>query len=258
MIDLHTHILRGIDDGARTLDDSLDMADAAVEDGVRILAATPHVRDDFPTSAALMERRVAELRRALADEGIPLDVRPGAEIALPRLEDMSDDQRVRLGLAGNPSCVLLEFPYFGWSFALNVWVLKLATQGVIPVIAHPERNSEVRNDPERLRPLVHAGALGQVTAASLDGRLGRKARDAGLDLIDRGLAHLIASDAHTPDVRGIGMSAAAEAVGDEALAYWLTSEVPAAIVAGEPVPVRPPRARRPSFLRDLLRPAGRF
>ncbi len=95
--------------------------------------------------------------------------------------------------------------------------------------------------PERLRPIVLAGALVQVTAASLDGRIGRRARDTGFELVEAGLAHLIASDAHTPDVRGIGMSEAAIAVGDEALAGWLTLGVPAAIVDGGPFSAQPAR-----------------
>ena len=86
MIDLHSHILPGIDDGARTLEDSLDIAQAAVLDGIDTIAATPHVRDDWPTDADLMEERVAELRSELELAKIPLDVRTGGEIALDWLE----------------------------------------------------------------------------------------------------------------------------------------------------------------------------
>src|SRR2546423_10468878 len=91
MIDLHSHILFGLDDGAATLEQSLEIARAAVEDGIEVIAATPHVRDDYPTTAAEMEERLAEVRGAVEAAGIPLDVRPGGEIALDRLAPGSPD-----------------------------------------------------------------------------------------------------------------------------------------------------------------------
>ena len=111
------------------------------------------------------------------------------------------------------------------------------------MLAHPERNAEVQEDPERLRPIVDAGVLVQLTAASVDGRLGRAQASASRALLDARLAHLIASDAHAPAIRAIGMTAAAEAVGDDALARWLTHDVPAALLAGAPVPERPQKSR---------------
>lgn len=247
MIDLHSHVLPGLDDGARTLGDSLEMAAGAVDDGITILVATPHVRDDYPTTAAVMERSLGEVREALAGAGIPLDLRGGGEISLGRLGGMTDADLARFGLGGSPSYVLLEFPYVGWPPPLAGTILSLRGKGVTPVIAHPERNGEVQADPERLRSAVLAGALVQVTAASVDGRLGRRARAAAFDLIDRGLAHVVASDAHTPDIRGIGISAAAAALHDEELAHWLTVGVPAAILDGDAPPARPPKRRRRLF-----------
>lgn len=246
MIDLHSHILPGVDDGPATLEESLDMARAAVDDGIEAIAATPHVRDDYPTSPDTMERLVAELREALAADAIRLELLPGGEIALDRLDDLSPDDLRRFGLGGSDAYVLLEFPYFGWPLALEDLVFRLAAQGVRAVIAHPERNGEVQLAPERLEPIVRAGGLVQLTAASLDGRLGQRSRRAGLVLLERGLAHLLASDAHTPDIRGIGMSAAVEAIGDADLARWLTVDVPGAIVSGEDIPPRPdaPKRRR--------------
>lgn len=244
MIDLHSHILPGVDDGPATLEESLDMARAAVADGIETIAATPHVRDDYPTSADTMERLVAELRGELAADGIPLEVLPGGEIALDRLDELSHEDVRRFGLGGSEAYLLLEFPYFGWPLGLEGQVIRLEAQGVRAVIAHPERSAEVQAAPERLEPLVRAGALVQLTAASLDGRLGGRSQRAGLDLLERGLAHLLASDAHTPAIRGIGMSAAVEAIGDAELARWLTVDAPAAIVAGEEIPPRPEATAR--------------
>ena len=250
MLDLHSHILPGVDDGARTLDESLELARSAVADGIRLVAATPHVRDDYPTTPGRMELHVAALREALAVAEIPLDLRPGGEIALDRLRMVEPSELRRFGLGGNPRVLLVEFPYFGWPLDIAQRMFELRAEGFRPVLAHPERNGDVQADPEQLRPLVEQGALVQLTSVSLDGTLGRAPRQTALDLLDRGLAHLVASDAHGPHIRGFGMSAAVEAVGDEELARWLMTDVRAALVAGERMPVRPDRRRR--GLRSLL------
>lgn len=132
MIDLHSHILPGLDDGARSLDDALGMARAAVADGITALAATPHVRADFPTSASTMEKAVDGLRIALAEEGIELELLRGGEIALDRLEAIGAGELARFGLGGSPGYVLLEFPYEGWPVALPSIVLGLRARGSRP------------------------------------------------------------------------------------------------------------------------------
>lgn len=242
MIDLHSHILHGLDDGPARLEESLEIGRAAVADGVAAIAATPHVRDDYPTSVAAMKAAVAELREALAADGIPLELHTGGEVALGRLDALSEEDLRGFALAGS-RYLLLEFPYHGWPLDLPRRSFELQAAGLVPVLAHPERSSEVMAAPERLEPLVAAGALVQVTAASLDGRLGRRTQRTGLELVRRGLAHLVASDAHAPSIRGVGMSAAAAAIGDATLARRLTLDVPAAIVAGEEVPTAPAPAR---------------
>jgi protein-tyrosine phosphatase len=248
VIDLHSHILPGVDDGPTTIDESLEIARRAAADGVRVIAATPHVRDDYPTSAETMERLVREVRAALQNAEIPIDVRPGGEIAVHWLDRLSEDDLGRFGLGGSPRYLLVEFPYTGWPLSLHEWVFRLVTRGITPVIAHPERNAEVQRNPEELRPLVDAGALVQITAASVDGRLGRSSRAAAAELLDRGLAHLLASDAHTADVREAGLAGAVDALEDPDLARWLTLEVPMAIVTDAPVPHRP-EAKKRRFLR---------
>src|SRR5437762_3077492 len=132
MIDLHSHILRGIDDGARSLEDSVDIARAAVTDGIVAIAGTPHVRDDWPTDADLREERVAELRAELELAGIPLDVRSGGEIALPWLTRLSADELRRFGLGGS-RYLLVETPYYGWPLELPDRLLSLQDDGFAPV-----------------------------------------------------------------------------------------------------------------------------
>jgi protein-tyrosine phosphatase len=245
VVDLHSHILHGVDDGPQSLEEAVEIASAAVAEGVLTMVATPHVRDDFPTEPETMELRLAELRQELGRRSIPLNVLPGGEVALDRLPLLGEGDLRRFALAGNPSYVLVEMPYFGWPLDLNQRAFHLQALGITPVLAHPERNADVQAAPERLDSLVRAGWLVQVTAASVDGRLGRSARRSALQLIERGLAHIIASDAHTAAIRGVGMAAAAAAVRDRALARWLTEDVPGAIVADEPLPERPaPAARR--------------
>jgi len=257
VIDLHSHILPGLDDGARDLAESIAIARAAIAGGTRAIAATPHVREDYPTSAERMERGVRELRAALVDEDIPLDVLPGGEIALEQLDRLEASELRRFGLGGNPRFLLLETPYLGWPLGFGDIVLRCLSAGVTPVIAHPERNAEVQRDPEPLAKLVRAGALVQVTAASLDGRLGRRALRCAARLLQLELVHLLASDAHGPDLRAVGLSPARAAVGDAARARWLTEDMPAAIVAGGELPAPPARGgRRRLFARLRTRRSG--
>lgn len=239
MIDLHSHILPGLDDGVRNLDEACDLAYAAAVDGVKVIAATPHVRADYPTTIEMMEAGVANLRAELLAEEIGVQIVHGGEIDLGLLWAVPRDELRRFTLAQTGRYLLLEFPYRGWPLALDSSVSALVDQGVTPLLAHPERNPEVQDRPDRIEVLVDAGALVQVTAASLDGRLDRAAQSAAERLLELGLVHVLASDAHGPHIREAGLSAAAAKVGDEDLARYLTVEVPGAIVAGEPVPERP-------------------
>jgi protein-tyrosine phosphatase len=240
LIDLHSHILPGLDDGPDELDGSLAMARSAVADGIRALAATPHVREDYPTTADEMEQALQRLRAAVSSEGIELEVVPGGELALERIGRLGVDELRRFGLGGSDFWLLLEFPYSGWPLGLARLAERLAANGFGIVLAHPERNPDVQAVPSRLQEFVDDGMLVQLTASSVDGRLGKRTRDASLALLHLRLAHLLASDAHAPSIREVGLSAAVEALGDDELASWLTEDVPAAIVSGSPVPDRPP------------------
>jgi protein-tyrosine phosphatase len=253
VIDLHSHILRGLDDGARNLGESVAIARAAVADAISAIAATPHVREDYPNGPDDMERGVRELRAALAEANVPLDVLPGGEIDLGELNRLDLGELQRFGLGGNPRYLLLETPYVGWPLMFGDVVGRFVAAGVTPVIAHPERNADVQANPERLASLIREGALVQVTAASIDGRLGRPVRRCAQRLLELELVHMLASDAHTPQIRAIGLSSARAAVGDEALGRWLTEDVPGAIVDNRALPPRPPAERRGLFGRPRRR-----
>jgi protein-tyrosine phosphatase len=244
VIDLHSHILPGLDDGSRTVEDARALARRAAEDGVTAIAATPHVRSDFPTQPEEMERGVLRLREDFVQQGIHVDVLHGGEIDLGSLGSLDEDHLRRFSVARSERYLLLEFPYSGWPSGLAETVYGLALRGFTTLLAHPERNRAVQADPGRLGEVVRLGALVQLTAASVDGRIGRSSQRAANRLLERGLAHVLASDAHTPDTRDAGLADAADALGDDGLAAYLTTEAPEAIIAGETVPAPPRRAAR--------------
>ena len=179
-------------------------------------------------------------------------MRPGGEIAIDWLARLPVEELRRFGLGGNPRYLLVETPYHGWPLGLVDRLFSLRAHGITPVLAHPERNAEVQAQPERLVPLVQSGVLVQVTAASVDGRIGRRAQECALMLIEQRLAHLLASDSHHATIRAVGMGAAAQAVGNEALAAWLTWYVPAAILGDTQIPPRPDGGRKGGWLGKLF------
>ena len=243
MIDLHSHILPGIDDGAKTLADSVQIARDAVAAGVETLVATPHVRADYPNDAETIHRAVAATRGELDASGIALELLPGAELDLDYHATLDEEELARLGLGGNPRLLLIEFPYTGWPVALAETLAKLRLRGVTAVLAHPERNPEVQAGPARLQPLTEAGTLVQLTAGSVVGSLGKSAQAAAHALLDLGLAHVVASDVHSMRHRVSTDELLAALDHDEALVRWLTIDVPAAALRGEELPSRPPRRR---------------
>lgn len=244
MIDLHSHVLPAVDDGAENLAMSLALLRASADGGITQIAATPHVRADYPTTPETMERGVAELNAAAREAGIPVVVLAGGELDIEEMARFDDSTLARFGLGGNPSALLIECPYVGWPPGLRILTSSLAARGFAVVLAHPERNPVVQANPAVLRPLVDDGVLVQLTASSVDGRLGSSSKRASRALLDGGLAHLVASDAHSTVVRPAGLAAAVASLEDPELARWLTEDVPGAIVHGADLPPRPGRVRR--------------
>ena len=222
---------------------------------VHTVAATPHVRDDYPTDAAQIERGVVAVQEAVDDAGIALRVLPGAELSFEQLNQPAEYLR-RFGLAGKPSLLLVETPYYGWPLALESKLFELRLAGFTAVLAHPERNPDVQADLGLVERLVHSGSLVQVTTSSLVGSFGAKAQKTGLELIRRELAHIVASDAHGPDGRSLGAAPVARAVRDRALVQWLTEDSPAALINGLPIPPRPSTSKRKQPLQRLRRRVG--
>lgn len=241
-IDLHSHVLPRLDDGAATIADSVELAAALAAGGVRVLAATPHVSDAYPTRAEDIQSRLTEVRAALRAADIPLELVGGAEIAFEQLERLPTEMVRSFSIGGTGTFVLVEFPYDGWPRGIADLLAAFAREQMFVVLAHPERNGMVQAAPQRLAGLVEAGALVQVNAGSIVGASGSAAAAAARSLVDSGLAQLVASDAHDSHSRPMIVDAAGYLAGE--LAEWLTWEVPSAVLAGERPPPRPPQRGR--------------
>jgi protein-tyrosine phosphatase len=238
VIDLHCHVLPGIDDGPATIEDSVALARAAARGGTRILVATPHVSSHYPNEAGTVERLVAELNAHLQVEGVAVEVRPGAEIAVTHVGELDSSELSILGLGGGP-WLLLEPPFTRTFTRLGPILLDLERRGHRIVLAHPERCPVFHREPELLETLVEAGMLTSITAGSLVGAFGRDVRRFALSLVRAGMVHNVASDAHDHRRRPPGIAGELERAGLAPLADWLTHEVPGAILEGAEIPARP-------------------
>jgi protein-tyrosine phosphatase len=255
VIDLHCHVLPGIDDGPRTIEDSLAVARAAAAAGTRTLVATSHVSWDYPNRADAIARLVGELNAQLSRNGVALEIRPGAEIAMTRLADTPPDELSRLTLGGG-RWLLVEPPFTLVSTGLDSLITELQDRGYHVVLAHPERCPAFHRDRSMLEALVDSGVLTSVTAGSLDGRFGSPVRRFSLGLVRDRLVHNVASDAHDHLRRPPTIAAELERAGLGPLTGWLTQAVPRAMLDGGEIPSRPEieipalqRARRARWLR---------
>jgi len=238
MIDLHSHVLAGIDDGPEAIEGSLALARAAADAGTRVLVATPHVSWNYPNDADTIAALVEDLNARLTAEAVALEIRAGAEIAMTRLIDIAPAELARLRLGGGP-WLLVEPPFAPMVTGLDSILLDLQRQGHRILLAHPERCQAFHRDPQMLSSLVRAGVLTSVTAGSLVGRFGGEVRRFALSLARERLIHNVASDAHDNVRRPPGTAAELRQAGLEPLADWLTEQVPAAILGGGEIPPRP-------------------
>lgn len=240
MIDLHSHLLPGVDDGALDPADSMAMARVAESDGVELVCATPHIRDDHDVLIDELAGRVATLNGELERAGIATRATSGGEVAAPTVDRLSDEDLAALTLGGGGLWILLEPPSGPLDEAIATAVEHLRERGYRALIAHPERHLGVDFE-LRLAQLIEAGALIQVTAAYVV----EDERDIFLDLAARGLLHVLGSDAHSSHGgRKLAISEGLDRLARLPHFDWIAREAPAGIVAGEPI--APPVAPRPS------------
>jgi protein-tyrosine phosphatase len=238
VIDLHCHVLAGIDDGPETIEASIALARAAAALGTGTIVATPHVSWKYRNDASTIARLVEEANTAFAAVGLALDVVPGAEIAMTRATDLAPEELAALTLGDGP-WLLIECPYTSVAIGLDNLLLDLQDQGHRILLAHPERCPAFHRDPRMLASLIRAGVLTSITAGSLAGRFGRSVRRFALELAQEDMVHNVSSDAHNHTHRPPGMAVELEHAGLGALVDWLTVQVPAAVLMGEEIPPRP-------------------
>lgn len=208
MIDIHTHILPGIDDGAMDEQEAVLMARAAVEEGIAVILATPHhASGRYDNPGQEIKKRVQALNLVLNGQEIPLKILPGQEVRIHQglLEDLEQGNTIALA---DSNYLLLELPSGYVPPYTEEIIHELRVLGITPIIAHPERNAELAASPSALMRLLERGALTQLTSHSVDGRFGRKLQKLCLQWCRQGMVHLISSDAHDISDRPFGLNQA--------------------------------------------------
>ncbi|MDI6872260.1 MAG: phosphotransferase [Bacillota bacterium] len=235
IIDLHAHVLPGLDDGPGRLEEAVELLKLLERDGVGTVVATPHVAPGFfwPYDPARMEDKLAELRQAAAAAALEIEVIGGAENYLsPEVVQLAEQGR--LPTLGDSRYVLVEFPRREVPFWGFEALERLQRSGYRPILAHPELNDQIRADAELPSDLVRQGVLLQLDASSLAGRWGSRVADFASSLLQSGLGHLVASDAHSarrpPEFRAARQALAR--VTDRRTAQRLLCDAPAAVVQG--------------------------
>jgi protein-tyrosine phosphatase len=272
MIDLHSHILYGLDDGPETMDEAIQMCWISYRDGVRTIVATPHtLNGEYQNNRATILAKVKELNDALTQCGLrnsefgiegfrsdfsfhstlhtrhsALAVLPGADIHFSDEILHQLDQGEVMTVGDGKKFLILEFPFHTIPFRAEDVLFQLMARGITPIISHPERNLEIFRRPVRYYEMIRMGCLGQVTAMSLTGGFGAKIKGFAEKLLKKRLIHLIASDAHNvngrPPVLTHAMREAEKIVGKEE-ARKMVTEYPRAILEGkrpnlpEPLPL---------------------
>jgi protein-tyrosine phosphatase len=199
MIDIHCHLLPGIDDGPPTLEMALGLAQALVDDGIRHVVCTPHVYPGrFENRRSGIGQHVAAMRQCLEQAGIDLELSWAGEVRLTPevLELLARDELPCLGIWQGARTLLLEMPDNQIPLGAERFVQRLMSQRIRPILVHPERNRAVMEKPERLERFVAMGCYVQVTACSISGHFGQKALDTVRTLLDEEWVHVVASDAH--------------------------------------------------------------
>ncbi len=243
MIDLHNHLLPGLDDGPTTTAEALEMARAAVAAGISVMACTPHVAVKYPNRPDDIRAGVEQLQLEIRQAGIDLRLVPGAEISTDLVDRLDDDELRRLSL-NDSGWLLVEAPFSGWPVRLPKLIGELEIRGFRVLIAHPERSQAIQHSPDRLRDLIGRGALAQANASSFVGDHGRLVTQTAKLLLHNELVHVLASDAHSATWRPPGVAEGQRIAARELGVWpdqldWMVNEGPRQILEGGIV--RPPR-----------------
>ncbi|MFS1511120.1 tyrosine-protein phosphatase [Chengkuizengella sp. SCS-71B] len=221
MIDLHSHILPGVDDGAKDLEESMQLAREAVKQGITKIIATPHHRNgSYYNSKDEILKAVERVNEELFLENIQLEVYPGQETRIYGEMVHDIEQGELLSLNNDHKYIFVELPSNHVPRYTNQLLFELQLNGLKPIIVHPERNQELTEHPEALYELVKNGALTQVTAASVVGKFGKKIQKFTNQLIEHHQTHFVASDVHHVTRRGFHLKEAYEYIDQEFGSNW--------------------------------------
>ncbi len=240
MIDIHCHILPGVDDGAFNTEESIAMAKLAVADGIRTIVATPHTLNGVSNNSLQdVTGHVETLRKIFSNEDLNLDLLPGSEIHLcVRIMERVASGEVAT-INDNRRYALVEFPVHAIPIGYKDELFHLKVKGITPVIVHPERNLVFRQKPDILFELAAMGCLFQITALSITGGFGSDTKAFAHKMLKCRLGHVIASDAHSAEGRPPLLSQAVEVAGkvtgDKKKAEEMVTTIPEAIIEGKPV-----------------------
>ncbi|MED4039104.1 tyrosine-protein phosphatase [Niallia taxi] len=208
MIDIHCHILPGVDDGPVSIDESLLMAREAVKEGIKTIIATPHHKNNkYENTKNQILEKVRNFNKVLIKENIPLEILPGQENRIYG-ELIEDFQSEKILTLSNTNYLFIEFPSTHVPRYTEKLLYEIQTLGIIPIIVHPERNGELLKNPDIIYKLVKNGSLTQVTASSIAGYFGKSIQKFSGQLIEHNLTHFIASDAHNISNRTFKMAEA--------------------------------------------------
>ncbi len=214
LIDIHCHILPGVDDGAKNIEESIAMAAMAAQDGIEAVVATPHVRNGiYDLSKTEIIEKVRQLNNAFSQNNIGLTIMPGAEYYLePNLpQRLADGELLTINNTGR--YILIELSNIMIPDYVRRTLYEIQLQGVIPIIAHPERNPIFAGNVSLLKSFTDAGILTQVTSGSITGLFGRKIQKTAYTIINIGAVHILASDGHSPNGRAPILSIAYDQIG---------------------------------------------
>lgn len=265
VIDLHCHILPGLDDGISTMEDAIEACRIAKDDGIEGIVATPHMREGFfEVSPAEAKRSLFILQEGIKQQGIEIDLFPGAEVHITdNLSQKVNDGSV-LTINDTKKYLLLELSYQQYPVEFERLLFSLKISGITPILAHPERVRYFEDDMERISRAVHLGALTQVTSSSILGTFGEDVRRFSLEMASRGLVHIIASDSHDiisrPPTLMEACKEMAKIVGEKE-ASAMVKDHPSSIVYGEGIKIHAPISKENnnkktgslSFLRHLYK-----
>jgi protein-tyrosine phosphatase len=244
MIDLHCHILPGLDDGPQTLEESVEMCRIAASDGIKTIVATPHFKPGtYEHPSQRVDQQLHALTAELTQQNIDLKILPGADVFVTPELSRHFDSYDYLTINRTGKYFLAEFHADFVPLQWDVFLLSFLKKGIVPIITHPERNRWFLGHRDALYAFVRSGGMVQITAMSLIGLYGDEERDLCMFLLQHDLVHIIATDAHAPagrvPVLSHAVNAAANIVGREKAEALVTS-IPEAVIAGNEIKLSPP------------------